>query len=361
MRASRTAVPLERLLEQLPDTYTLAEKELIQRAYRVAEEAHRDQKRLSGEPYINHCLSVASILADMRVPPEVIAAGLLHDTVEDTSITLNQLKRDFGETIAALVDGVTKLTNLPRVSRDDQHAENPNGNNGTEPLDTSANEATLGRKQDLVSETLRKTFLAMGDDVRVVLIKLADRLHNMRTLGYMPEPKRRRIAKETLDIFAPLANRLGIWQIKWELEDLGFRHVNPEKYKEIAEQIQERRPDREVQIDAIKTKLSELLESHHIKAEITGRPKHIYSIYKKMTQKGKPFDLVRDVRAVRLIVPDVPSCYAALGVIHTHWRPIPGEFDDYIAAPKDNFYQSLHTAVIYDDKRPLEVQIRTTE
>ncbi|RPI92690.1 MAG: bifunctional (p)ppGpp synthetase/guanosine-3',5'-bis(diphosphate) 3'-pyrophosphohydrolase [Chloroflexi bacterium] len=361
MRASRTAVPLERLLEQLPDTYTLAEKELIQRAYRVAEEAHRSQKRLSGEPYINHCLSVASILADMRVPPEVIAAGLLHDTVEDTSITLNQLKRDFGETIAALVDGVTKLTNLPRVSRDDQHAENLNGNNGTEPLDTSANEATLGRKQDLVSETLRKTFLAMGDDVRVVLIKLADRLHNMRTLGYMPEPKRRRIAKETLDIFAPLANRLGIWQIKWELEDLGFRHVNPEKYKEIAEQIQERRPDREVQIDAIKTKLSELLESHHIKAEITGRPKHIYSIYKKMTQKGKPFDLVRDVRAVRLIVPDVPSCYAALGVIHTHWRPIPGEFDDYIAAPKDNFYQSLHTAVIYDDKRPLEVQIRTTE
>jgi GTP pyrophosphokinase len=361
MKASRTAVPLERLLEQLPDTYTLAEKELIQRAYRVAEEAHRDQKRLSGEPYINHCLSVASILADMRVPPEVIAAGLLHDTVEDTSITLNQLKRDFGETIAALVDGVTKLTNLPRVSRDDQHAENLNGNNGTEPPDTSANEATLGRKQDLVSETLRKTFLAMGDDVRVVLIKLADRLHNMRTLGYMPEPKRRRIAKETLDIFAPLANRLGIWQIKWELEDLGFRHVNPEKYKEIAEQIQERRPDREVQIDAIKTKLSELLESHHIKAEITGRPKHIYSIYKKMTQKGKPFDLVRDVRAVRLIVPDVPSCYAALGVIHTHWRPIPGEFDDYIAAPKDNFYQSLHTAVIYDDKRPLEVQIRTTE
>jgi GTP pyrophosphokinase len=259
------------------------------------------------------------------------------------------------------VDGVTKLTNLPRVSRDDQHAENGNGHNGSEPPDSTLESLTLGRKQDLVSETLRKTFLAMGEDVRVVLIKLADRLHNMRTLGFMPEHKRKRIAKETLDIFAPLANRLGIWQIKWELEDLGFRYLNPEKYKEIAEQIQERRPDREEQIEAIKTNLLKLLESHNIKAEISGRPKHIYSIYKKMTKKGKPFDLVRDVRAVRLIVPDIPSCYAALGVIHTHWRPIPGEFDDYIAAPKDNFYQSLHTAVIYDDKRPLEVQIRTAE
>ena len=361
MKATKTAVPLERLLEQLPENYTLADRELIQRAYRVAEEAHREQKRHSGEPYINHCLAVASILADLRVPPEVVAAGLLHDTVEDTSITLNDIKRDFGNTIAVLVDGVTKLTNLPRVSRDDQHAENGNGSNGSELSEAALNSIALGRKQDLVSETLRKTFLAMGDDVRVVLIKLADRLHNMRTLGFMPENKRKRIAKETLDIFAPLANRLGIWQIKWELEDLGFRYLNPEKYKEIAEQIQERRPDREIQIEAIKTNLIKLLESHNIKAEISGRPKHIYSIYKKMTQKGKPFDLVRDVRAVRLIVPDIPACYAALGVIHTHWRPIPGEFDDYIAAPKDNFYQSLHTAVIYDDKRPLEVQIRTAE
>jgi GTP diphosphokinase / guanosine-3',5'-bis(diphosphate) 3'-diphosphatase len=364
MKSSVKAIPLERLMEQLPDNYTLAERELIQRAYRVAEEAHREQKRHSGEPYINHCLAVASILADLRVPPEVVAAGLLHDTVEDTPITLNDIRRDFGSTISVLVDGVTKLTNLPRVSRDDQHAESPNG---SEPAESSLSDngkngsSYLGRKQDLVSETLRKTFLAMGDDVRVVLIKLADRLHNMRTLGAMPEHKRKRIAKETLDIFAPLANRLGIWQIKWELEDLGFRYVNPEKYKEIAEQLQERRPDREMQIEAIKQNLLNLLSANNIKAEISGRPKHIYSIYKKMTQKGKPFDLVRDVRAVRLIVQDVPSCYAALGVIHTHWRPIPGEFDDYIAAPKDNFYQSLHTAVIYDDKRPLEVQIRTAE
>src|SRR6266545_2049512 len=361
MKSVINAIPLERLLEQLPENYTLADRELVHRAYRVAEEAHREQKRHSGEPYINHCLSVASILSDLRVPPEVVAAGLLHDTVEDTTITLNDIKRDFGETIAILVDGVTKLTNLPRVSRDDQHAENANGNNGTEPAESILDEVTLGRKQDLVSETLRKTFLAMGDDVRVVLIKLADRLHNMRTLGYMPEHKRKRIAKQTLDIFAPLANRLGIWQIKWELEDLSFRYVNPEKYREIAEQLAERRPDRETQLEEIKKNLLSLLEQNNIKAEISGRPKHIYSIYKKMQAKGKPFDLVRDVRAVRLIVPDIPSCYAALGVIHTHWRPIPGEFDDYIAAPKDNFYQSLHTAVIYDDKRPVEVQIRTMD
>ena len=358
VKTARTTVPLEKLLEQLPERYTLTERELIQRAYRVAEEAHREQKRHSGEPYINHCLAVASILADLRVPAEVVAAALLHDTVEDTTITLKDLKRDFDDTIAILVDGVTKLTKLPRVSRGDQHAEQSYEG---DLADVISEKNTRSRKQDLISETLRKTFLAMGDDVRVVLIKLADRLHNMRTLGFMPESKRKRIAKETLDIFAPLASRLGIWQIKWELEDLAFRYVNPEKYKEIAEQLQEPRPDREIQIEIIKEYLIKLLENNNIKAEITGRPKHIYSIYKKMMEKGKPFDLVRDVRAVRLIVPDVPSCYAALGVIHTHWRPIPGEFDDYIAAPKDNFYQSLHTAVIYDDKRPLEVQIRTSE
>jgi GTP pyrophosphokinase len=352
------AVPLDKLLAQLPEYYNLADREVIKRAYRVAELAHREQKRASGEPYINHCLAVASILAELRVPADVVAAGLLHDTVEDTTVTLSDLRRDFSDAVAILVDGVTKLTNLPRVSRGDQHAEK---NNGRDESTFPEEPSMLGRRADMVSETLRKTFLAMGDDVRVVLIKLADRLHNMRTLGYMPENKRRRIAQETLDIFAPLANRLGIWQIKWELEDLAFRYVNPDKYKEIAEQLAGRRPDREAQIEAIKQNLISLLAHNGITVEISGRPKHIYSIYKKMKEKGKPFDLVRDVRAVRLIVPDVPSCYAALGVIHTHWRPIPGEFDDYIAAPKDNFYQSLHTAVIYEDKRPLEVQIRTTE
>jgi GTP diphosphokinase / guanosine-3',5'-bis(diphosphate) 3'-diphosphatase len=358
VKSATAAIPLENLLEQLPDTYTLADKELIQRAYRVAEEAHRGQKRMSGEPYINHCLAVAQILAELQVPPEVIAAGLLHDTVEDTPLTLADIQRDFGDTIAALVDGVTKLTNLPRVSRDDQHAEAKSAVNGP---DTEPTPALLGRRADLASETLRKTFLAMGDDVRVVLIKLADRLHNMRTLSHMAETKRIRIAQQTLDIFAPLANRLGIWQIKWELEDLAFRYVNPAKYKEIAEQLAERRPDREAQIDAIIDSLRSLFNEHSIKLEITGRPKHIYSIYKKMQEKGKAFELVRDVRAVRLIVPDISTCYTALGLIHTRWRPLPGEFDDYIAAPKDNFYQSLHTAVIWDDGKPLEVQIRTAE
>lgn len=347
-------------MERLPETFSLADREVVQRAYRVAKEAHRKQKRNSGEPYLNHCLAVASILADLRVPPEVIAAGLLHDTVEDTSVTLDDIRRDFGEIVASLVDGVTKLSNLPRVSH--------NGHDGKDASDTSDKEvellkpqALLGRNADVVSETLRKTFLAMGDDVRVVLIKLADRLHNMRTLGYMPEEKRSRIGKQTLEIYAPLANRLGIWQIKWELEDLAFRQVDPDKYKEIADQLTERRPVRETQVDQIVEKLEHLLTQNSIQVEISGRPKHIYSIYRKMQRKEKSFDLVRDLRAVRIIVPDVPSCYATLGLIHTHWRPIPGEFDDYIAAPKDNFYQSLHTAVIYDDGKPLEVQIRTDE
>ena len=358
MKSITDAVPLQDLLEQLPDTYTPADRDLVQRAYRVAEEAHRGQTRMSGEPYINHCLKVGQILAELRVPPEVLAAGLLHDTVEDTTVTLADIRRDFGDEVAGLVDGVTKLTNLPRVSRDDQHANTKISGNGSEP---EAPPLALGRSPDLASETLRKTFLAMGDDVRVVLIKLADRLHNMRTLSHMPEAKRKRIAQQTLDIFAPLANRLGIWQIKWELEDLSFRYVNPTKYKEIAEQLAERRPDREAQIQGIVESLKGLFDEHGIKLEISGRPKHIYSIYRKMKEKGKAFELVRDVRAVRLIVPDVSACYTALGLIHTRWRPIPGEFDDYIAAPKDNFYQSLHTAVIWDDGKPLEVQIRTPE
>ena len=358
MQDSYKIIPPEKLIEQLPEHYTLADRELVQRAYRIAEKAHQGQKRQSGEPYITHCIAVASILAELSVPPEVIVAGLLHDTVEDTSITLEDIRRDFGDTVANLVNGVTKLTKLPRVSRGNEHPARDDGN-GSKPHEEP--EHPKHRKQDLKSETLRKTFLAMGDDVRVVLIKLADRLHNMRTLHHTPPDKQRRIAKETMDIFAPLANRLGIWQIKWELEDLGFRYVNPEKYREIADQLKEKRPEREAKIELIKEKLVKLLAKNNIRSEISGRPKHIYSIYKKMTQKGKPFDLVRDVRAVRLIVPDIPSCYAALGVIHTHWRPIPGEFDDYIAAPKDNFYQSLHTAVIYDDKRPLEVQIRTPD
>jgi GTP pyrophosphokinase len=358
----KTSSPLrlEEFLSLLPDYYTLADRELIQRAYRLAEKAHSGQKRASGEPYINHCLAVAAILAEFMMPTDIIAAGLLHDTVEDSSITVEDLLSDFGEGVANLVQGVTKLTQLPRVSRG-EHQEEALRKSDEDSPHVEDEAVKRNRKRDLAAETLRKTFLAMDSDVRVVLIKLADRLHNMRTLGAFPEAKRRRIAQETLDIFAPLANRLGIWQIKWELEDLSFRYTNPEKYKEIAEQLADRRETREAEIQQISEAISKLLAASGIKDEISGRSKHIYSIYHKMIEKGKSFDLVRDVRGIRLIVPDVAACYAVLGLIHTHWRPIPGEFDDYIAAPKDNFYQSLHTVIIYDDGKPVEIQIRTHE
>jgi GTP pyrophosphokinase len=241
---------IENLMESLPTTYTSADRDLIMRAYKAAEQAHREQKRASGEPYINHCVAVAGILAELRVPPDVVAAALLHDTVEDTDVTLDTLRSDFGGDIAKMVDGVTKLTHLPRVSRGDQWFEEeqetdlrpPNGKRNVA-TDVEPEQRAKSRKRDLVSETLRKTFLAMGDDVRVVLIKLADRLHNMRTLAYMPEENVYGLRKETLDIFAPLANRLGIWQIKWELEDLSFRYVYPEKYRRLPSILPSRTPD----------------------------------------------------------------------------------------------------------------------
>ncbi len=361
---------IDNFLENLPNTYSQVDKELVLKAFHFAEKAHLGQTRVSGEAYVNHCLAVATILAEMRVPPAVVSAGLLHDTVEDTTVSLLDIKNEFGEDIARMVDGVTKLTQLPRVSRADQHKEKEiqeaeereiAEKRGLPDPDEEAERMTRSRRYDLVSETLRKTFLAMGDDVNVVLIKLADRLHNMRTLGKLPEQKRKRIAQETLDIFAPLANRLGIWQMKWELEDLGFKYVNSTTYNEIADYLASRRSLRESEVEDIKTKLGSYLNQAGIQADITARPKHIYSIYKKMNRKGISFDQVYDVRGVRMIVPDIPSCYSALGVIHTHWRPIPGEFDDYIAVPKDNFYRSLHTAVMYDDGKTLEVQIRTAE
>jgi GTP pyrophosphokinase len=346
----------EILIKSLPDYYTPADVELIQRAYAIAEKAHKGQMRMSGEPYINHCVAVGYILAELHVPAPVVAGGLLHDTVEDTGLPLKDIEAEFGEEIASLVDGVTKLTSLPRVSRSDKASDLSDDDDGE-----TARSRERSRKNELAQETLRKTFLAMSEDIRVVIIKLADRLHNMRTLGYMPEDKQKRIAQQTLDIFAPLASRLGIWQMKWELEDLSFRYSNPTKYKEIATMLAERRTEREGQVDAIVKTLQGIMQHNGIEAQITGRPKHIYSIYKKMQRKGLPFSLIRDVRAVRIMARDVPTCYSVLGLIHTHWRPIPGEFDDYIAAPKDNFYQSLHTAVYYDDGRTLEVQIRTHE
>jgi len=361
---------IKTLMESLPDTFSPADRELVMRAYQVADKAHKGQNRVSGEPYIKHCIAVATILSEMRVPPAVLAAGFLHDTVEDTEITIENIQQSFGDEIAILVDGVTKLTQLPRVSRGDQTQKEEIQEEeerlkavrrGTSAPDEEADLLLRSRKHDLVSETLRKTFMAMGDDVRVVLIKLADRLHNMRTLTHLPDHKRKRIAQETLDIFAPLANRLGIWQMKWELEDLGFRYVNPEKYREISENLAKRRSEREQEMDGVRSKLHSVLSQAGIQSEESVRPKHIYSIYRKMIRKGVPFDMVHDVRGVRIMVPDISSCYATLGVIHSHWRPIPGEFDDYIAAPKDNFYRSLHTAVNYDDGKTLEIQIRTQD
>lgn len=348
----------------LPGIYTENDRETIKKAYDLAEKAHLGQLRASGEPYITHCVAVASILAQLQVPPIVVAASLLHDTVEDTKITMEQLREEFGEEIVKLVDGVTKLTNLPRVSKHDFHDKRASKLEDITVEDDNpliSEELQKSRKKDLATETLRKTLMAMGDDVRVVLIKLADRLHNMRTLNYIPEHKRGRIARETMDIFAPLANRLGLWQIKWELEDLSFRYTQPVDYKSIAQKLSDRRVNRELEVNKITQELEKLLRDGGIKAEISGRTKHIYSIYQKMIQKDKSFENVLDLRGIRLIVEDIRSCYAALGIIHTNWRPIPNEFDDYIAAPKDNFYQSLHTAVIYSDGKPLEIQIRTRE
>jgi GTP pyrophosphokinase len=277
-------------------------------------------------------------LAELHLDPATIAAGLLHDVVEDTIVTIKDLRQDFGDEVAKLVDGVTKLEHIDQLSQISHRA--------------------LEYEE---AESLRKMFLAMVDDVRVVLIKLADRLHNMHTLAALPPSRRRKFARETLDIFAPLASRLGIWQIKWELEDLSLRHLEPDQYQEIARLVAERRADREKHVAEIVEILRKALKEAAIQAEVTGRPKHIYSIHKKMERKGIDFDQIYDVRGVRIIVSEVKDCYAALGIVHSLWSPIPGEFDDFIATPKDNMYQSLHTAVVAPGGKPLEVQIRTQE
>jgi GTP diphosphokinase / guanosine-3',5'-bis(diphosphate) 3'-diphosphatase len=334
-----TALNLQSLFEQLPDL-SPHDHLMIERAYHKAEIAHEGQLRKSGEPYFTHCVAVAFILAEMKLDAEAIAAALMHDLVEDTSVTIEEIRNDFGGNVATIVDGVTKLKNLP--------------------IKVGSNKRGKAAEQEL--EYFRKMLLAMGDDVRVVLVKLADRLHNMRTLGYMSAEKQKKIARETLDIFAPLANRLGIWQIKWELEDLSFRYLEPDKYKSLAKNLDERRADREAYMTGVIKTLRETLAANGIpKVNISGRPKHIYSIYKKMDRKTVPLAQVYDVRAVRVIVDNVIQCYQVLGIVHNLWRPIPGEFDDYIAAPKDNFYRSLHTAVVDNHGKTVEVQIRTWE
>lgn len=344
---------LDELLKKLPENFTALDVDRIKKAYQFAEKAHKKQTLASGLPYISHCAAVAAILCELTVPPDLIITGLLHDVIEDTSFTLEDIQKEFSPEIASLVDGVTKLNHLPNLLRGDQHSE------AVENKIESAPKKKI-REED-IAEALRMTFLAISDDIRVVLVKLADRLHNMRNLSYCSEEMQKRIAQETLEIFAPLANRLGIWQIKWELEDLAFRYVAPKEYKDIAEKLDNRRADRERQIQDIIDRLKSELASEGVNARISGRPKHIYSIYRKMTLKEKPFEMLMDLRGIRLIVEDVETCYKALGVVHMKWRPIPGEFDDYIAAQKDNNYQSLHTAVIYDDGKPLEIQIRTED
>ena len=334
---------LESLLQSLVDIKR-NEQDLIAAAYQRAEAAHTGQKRKSGEPYFTHCVAVASILAEMNMDGETIAAGLLHDVVEDSEVTIEALRTEFGSTVAKLVDGVTKLKNLPIKN--------------VSPVGDSRRTSTVNREM----EYIRKMLLTMGDDVRVVIVKLADRLHNMRTLGYMPQHKQLGVARETMDIFAPLANRLGIWQMKWELEDLSFRYLNPEAYRSIAKALDEQRGDREQYVARTKDKLiKELNKSHISKVTIAARPKHILSIYNKMTKKDLPLEQIYDVRGLRVLVDSLEECYLTLGIVHNLWRPIPNEFDDYIANPKDNFYRSLHTAVHDDEGKTVEVQIRTWE
>ncbi len=316
---------------------TLMEHSLIEQAYVVAAKAHETQFRDSGKPYITHPVAVAEILAELNMDPPTIAAALLHDVVEDTEVSLDDIERQFGRDVALLVNGVTKIKQLP----------------------TEMGEMRQAKKGDLQAEYLRQMFMAMGNDVRVILVKLADRLDNMRTLGSLSRDRQIRNARETLDIFAPLANRLGIGKIKWQLEDLSFRYLEPERYKELAELLASKRHEREEDIKYVILRLEDALRKHGIEGEVRGRPKHIYSIYRKMKRKEVDFEHVFDVRALRVMVPDVPTCYQVLGIVHQLWRPIHGEFDDYIAAPKENGYQSLHTAVIADDNRALEVQIRT--
>ncbi|MBP5310475.1 MAG: bifunctional (p)ppGpp synthetase/guanosine-3',5'-bis(diphosphate) 3'-pyrophosphohydrolase [Lachnospiraceae bacterium] len=312
---------------------------LIEKAYNVANDAHKGQTRKSGEPYIIHPLYVAIILADLELDKETIVAGLLHDVVEDTVMTIDEIKTEFGDDVALLVDGVTKL----QMQMDDAN------------LDYSA------IKLEMQAENLRKMFLAMAKDIRVILIKLADRLHNMRTLKHMPPEKQQRIARETLDIYSPIAMRLGISKIKVELDDLSLKYLQPEIYYDLANQIAEKKSEREHYIQEIVDEVSEHIRAAGIEAKIDGRVKHFFSIYKKMKNQGKTLDQIYDLFAVRIIVDSVKDCYACLGVIHEIYKPIPGRFKDYIAMPKENMYQSLHTTLIGSKGQPFEIQIRTFE
>ena len=322
-------VTIDAILEAVKRYQPNADTDLIRRAYELADAAHKGQKRVSGEDYIIHPLAVAKILTDLQIDDITISAAILHDVVEDTTHTLDEMRELFGDEVAMLIDGVTKLGRIQYKSKEEQQLE-----------------------------SYRKMFLAMAKDIRVIMIKLADRLHNMRTLKYMREDKQKRIARETIEIYAPLANRLGISNVKWELEDLCLRYLDPKAYYDLVECVKQKRQERQAFIDEAHEQIVEKLEEAHITAEIQGRAKHFYSIYKKMKRDQKDISEIYDLSALRVLVDSVKDCYGVLGIIHAMWKPLPGRFKDYIAMPKSNGYQSLHTTVICRGY-PLEIQIRT--
>lgn len=323
---------VEALIEKVKAYNPQADFELIKKAYSFAEEKHKGKLRLSNDPYITHPLAVSRVLAGLEQDVPTICAALLHDTVEDSDTTIDEISKKFSKEIAKLVEGVTKLGQLVYESREERQAEN-----------------------------FRKMFLAMGEDLRVIVIKLADRLHNMQTLKFLPQNKIVEISHETREIFAPLAHRLGMWKLKWELEDLSFKYLDSEKYREIQLKVSESRESREEYIKRFVERLIALLQKVNISGNVAGRPKHLYSIYRKMVSQNLEFDEIYDLTAVRVIVGSIRDCYAVLGIIHATWKPIPGRFRDYIAVPKSNGYQSLHTTVIGEEGKPVEVQIRTQE
>lgn len=330
MEISKKEEAYNRLIEMIKSYQPDETCENIRKAYELADEAHKEQKRVNGDPYILHPLAVAEILADMDIDTTTITASLLHDVVEDTEYTLEDIERIFGKEVAFLVGGVTKLNRLDYRTKEDQQVN-----------------------------SMRKMFLAMAKDIRVVVIKLADRLHNMRTLKYMRSEKQKRIAQETLEIYAPLAHRLGIFNIKWELEDLSFRYMEPDKYYDLVDQMKEKRKVREEIVNEAIDVLKKTLTESSISFEINGRPKHFYSIYKKMKKDNRDLSQIYDLYAIRVIVDTVQDCYGVLGIVHSLWKPLPYRFKDYIAMPKPNNYQSLHTTVIGTRGQPVEIQIRT--
>ena len=335
---------LDRVSHYLPEDKT----QLVQQAFEYASQCHQGQRRLSGEPYIAHPLEAALYLADLNLDANTVIAALLHDVMEDCGISYQDIQSRFGDEVAKLVDGVTKLTRM-------DYRLAGSGNNDATAYDDP---------DQLYAESLRKMLVAMAEDIRVVLIKLADRLHNMRTLDALPLMKRQRIAQETLDIYSPLAHRLGIWEIKWRLDDIAFRHLNEEKYREISSMLATKRVEREAYVEEVGNHLRQELEAFNVLGEVSGRPKSIYSIYQKMEKyaaQGKELRDIYDLFALRVLVDSKRDCYNTLGIVHQIWSPIPGQFDDYIANPKENLYQALHTTVICEGGQPLEVQIKTND